>query len=54
MVGVEVVESSSSMIRGPHSPHFAHSLAPELDDLPATHGRHTAALSFDHVPPSHL
>ena len=31
-----------------------HALAPEPDDLPATHATHSLALVFDHVPPSHL
>ena len=31
-----------------------HSLAPEPDDLPATHAMQSLALEFDHVPPSHL
>ena len=31
-----------------------HALAPEPDDLPATHVTHSLALVFDHVPPSHL
>ena len=31
-----------------------HALAPEPDDLPATHAMQSLALEFDHVPPSHL
>ena len=34
--------------------HSVHALAPEPDDLPATHVTHSLALVFDHVPPSHL
>ena len=31
-----------------------HALAPEPDDLPATHATLSLALVFAHVPPSHL